>query len=81
MVKYFNAFYFFDDERIESAAQTRELAIDDIYDYHMNNYAYTLRVNGNSIVKIDLMPEVKKKYPSSEWDIEAQRNDDKRKDD
>lgn len=79
MKMYFNAFNFFDDVRIESEAKTRELAIDDIYDYHMSRYAFTLEIDGNSVRKIDLMPEVRSEYPLTAWEVDSIRGDDIRK--
>lgn len=79
MKEYFNAFYHFDAANIESYAKTAEQAIDDIYDYHMSNYAYTLEIDGDSVRKIDLMPRVREQYPLTAWEIDSIRGDDMRK--
>lgn len=76
MKMYFNAFTFFDDIRIESEGKTCEQAINDIYDYHMHNYAYTIKIDGDSIYKVDLMPEVRNEYPLTAWEIDNIRGDD-----
>lgn len=79
MKEYFNAFYHFGDANIESCAKNREEAINQIYDYHMSNYAYTLEIDGDVVKKIDLMPEVREEYPLTAWEIESMRGDDMRK--
>ncbi len=75
MKMYFNAFNFLGDVRIESEGKTCEQAVNDIYDYYMSNYAFTIKIDGDNVSKVDLMPEV----PLTAWEIEGCRHDDNRK--